>query len=56
METFYEMSVKLIGELPSTSLWIYDIATIFLVISAFCVLIIPISLIFKRCIGIGGRL
>lgn len=45
--SFYEMAMQLIGDLPSTALWIYDIATIFLVISAFCVFIIPISLIFK---------
>lgn len=50
METFYEMSVKIIGELPQTSLWIYDIATIFLVISAFCLIIIPCGLIFKYLI------
>ena len=51
METFYEMSVKIIGELPETSLWIYDIGTIMLVLSAFLLFIIPISLMFKRFIG-----
>ncbi len=56
METFYEMSVKLVGELPSTSLWIYDIVTMFLLICSICMLVIPTSLIFKRLIGIGGRL
>ena len=55
METFYEMSVKIIGELPNTSLWIYDIFTMFLLICSICMFVIPISLIFKRCIGIGGR-
>lgn len=51
METFYEMAVKIIGELPDTSIWIYDIGAIMLVLSAFLVFIIPISLMFKRFIG-----
>lgn len=51
METFYEMSVKIIGSLPDTSLWIYDLGAIFLVIVAFCVFIIPISLMYKKVIG-----
>ena len=51
METFYEMSVKIIGDLPNTGLWIYDIATIFLVITAFCVMIIPISIMFRKVCG-----
>ena len=51
METFYEMSVKIIGELPNTALWIYDISTIFLVICAFCIMVIPISIMFKKVIG-----
>lgn len=51
METFYEMSVKIIGVLPDSALWIYDLATIFLVICAFCVFVIPISIIFKKVIG-----
>ena len=49
--TFYEMSQKIIGELPNTALWIYDLTTIFLIISAFCLIIIPISLIFKRVVS-----
>ena len=51
METFYEMSVKIIGELPNTSLWIYDITTLFLIIVAVCILVIPISLVFRRVCG-----
>lgn len=51
METFYEMSVKIIGELPNTSLWIYDTVTIFLIICAFCMVVIPVSLVFKRMVG-----
>ena len=51
LETFYEMSVKIIGELPNSSLWIYDMSTIFLIISAFCLFIIPISLIFRSLVG-----
>lgn len=47
---FYEMAVKIIGEVPNTLLWVYDLTTIFLVISAFCLLIIPISLIFKKVV------
>ena len=49
--TFYEMAVKMIGSVPDTLFWIYDITTIFLVISAIFLLIIPISLIFKRFVG-----
>lgn len=49
--TFYEMAVKIIGSVPDTLFWIYDLTTIFLVISAFCLLIIPISLIFKRVVS-----
>lgn len=49
--TFYEMAVKIIGSVPDTLLWLYDLTTIFLVISAFCLLIIPISLIFKRVVN-----
>lgn len=51
METFYEMSVKIIGELPSTSLWIYDITTLFLIIVAICILVIPISIMFRKVCG-----
>lgn len=47
---FYEMALKIIGNVPDTLFWIYDITTIFLVISAFCLIIIPISLIFKRVV------
>ena len=49
--TFYEMAVEIIGSVPDTLLWLYDLTTIFLVISAFCLLIIPISLIFKRVVN-----
>ena len=48
MESFYEMSVKIIGELPNTSLWIYDLGAIFLVICAFCLFVIPCALVYKR--------
>lgn len=48
MTNFYEMAVKLIGDLPSSSLWIYDLGAIFLVICAFCLFVIPCALIFKR--------
>lgn len=51
METFYEMSQKIIGDLPLTSQWIYDVGTIFLVICAFWLIVIPITLIFKTFIG-----
>ena len=51
METFYEMSVKIIGPLPDTGLWIYDIGTIMLVLTAFLVFIIPISIIFKKVVS-----
>ena len=47
---FYDMAVKIIGNVPDTLFWIYDITTIFLVISAFCLIIIPVSLIFKRVV------
>ena len=49
--SFYEMAVRIIGELPNTLTWLYDLTTIFLVISAFCVFIIPISIIFKKVVG-----
>ena len=45
---FYEMAIRLIGEVPNTLTWLYDLTTIFLVISAFCVLIIPVSIIFRK--------
>ena len=48
--SFYEMSTHILGELPNTLYWLYDLTTVFLVISAFCVFIIPISLIFKRIV------
>ena len=48
--SFYDMAVKLIGQVPDTLLWLYDLGTVFLVITAFCVMIIPISIIFKRCV------
>lgn len=51
IETFYNMSLKIIGDLPITSYWIYDLTTIFLIISAFCLFIIPISLMFKSIVG-----
>lgn len=51
MDTFYEMSVKIIGELPETSFWIYDLMTVFLIIAVFCVFIIPISIMFKKVVG-----
>ena len=47
---FYEIAMEIIGNVPDTLFWIYDLTTIFLVISAFCLLIIPISLIFKRIV------
>ena len=51
METFYEMSVKIIGDLPNTSLWIYDITILFLIIVAVCILVIPISIMFRKVCG-----
>lgn len=51
MTSFYEMSTKLLGELPSTSFWMYDLLTVFLFICAICVFIIPISIIFKTIVG-----
>lgn len=51
METFYEMATSIIGELPNTSLWIYDIMTILLIIVSICILIIPISIVFRKVCG-----
>jgi len=51
MESFYEMSTKIIGDLPNTSFWIYDATTIFLIIVAICILVIPISLMFRKVCG-----
>jgi len=47
---FYEMALKIIGDVPNTLFWLYDLTTVFLVISAFCLIIIPVSLIFKRVV------
>lgn len=49
--SFYEMSLRLLGELPNTLTWLYDLTTAFLVISAFCILIIPISIIFRKVVS-----
>lgn len=49
--SFYEMAVHLLGELPQTSYWMYDMLTMFLFILAILVFVIPISLIFKYIIG-----
>lgn len=46
--SFYEMAVQIVGEVPSTLYWLYDFTTLCLVVSAFAVFIIPISIIFKR--------
>ena len=51
MQTFYEISESIVGELPNTSLWIYDITVIFLIIVAILIFVIPISLMFKKVIG-----
>lgn len=51
METFYDMSIKIIGELPISSQWMYDLGTLFLVICSICLIVIPITLIFKTFIG-----
>lgn len=48
METFYEMAVKLIGNLPPTATWIYTLATILLVASIFMIFIIPFALVLRR--------
>ena len=48
--SFYEMATRLVGELPNTLYWLYDLTTVFLVISAFCVFIIPISIIFRKIV------
>ena len=47
---FYEMAVKIIGDIPNTLFWLYDLSTVFLVISAFCLIIIPVSIIFKKVV------
>ncbi|MDO4962605.1 MAG: hypothetical protein Q4E75_00675 [bacterium] len=48
--SFYNMSVRILGELPITLTWLYDLTTLFLVITTFCVFIIPISIIFKKVV------
>ena len=47
---FYEMALKIIGTVPDTLFWLYDLTTVFLVISAFCLIIIPVSIIFKKVV------
>lgn len=51
METFYEMAQSIIGELPETSLFIYDITTLFLIIVSICIFVIPISVMFRKVCG-----
>ena len=48
--SFYEMATRLVGEVPNTLNWLYDLTTVFLIISAFCVFIIPISIVFKKVV------
>ncbi len=45
---FYEMSHQILGELPETSLYLYDLVTIILIIFAFFILILPIALILHK--------
>lgn len=47
---FYEMALKIIGTVPDTLFWLYDLTTVFLVISAFCLIIIPVSILFKKVV------
>ena len=50
-QSFYQMALGLIGEVPDTLTWLYDLTTVCLVLSAFALLIIPVSIIFKRVVG-----
>lgn len=49
--TFYDFAVEIIGQVPDTALWIYDLGCLLAIISAFCLFIIPISLILKKVLG-----
>lgn len=48
--SFYEMAQRIIGEVPQTLNWIYDFTTLCLVCCAFALIIIPVSLMFKRVV------
>lgn len=45
---FVSLAHKLLGELPQTSQYLYDIVTIILVVFAFFIVILPLALICKN--------
>ena len=44
---FYAMAQSLLGELPETSAYLYDITTIILIILALFIMFLPLAMIFK---------
>lgn len=48
--SFYDMAVRIVGEVPTSLNWIYDFTTLCLICCAFALIIIPVSLIFKRVV------
>lgn len=45
---FYSYAHQLLGELPETSLFLYDFVTIIMVVFAFFILILPLAIILKK--------
>lgn len=48
--SFYDMAVRIVGQVPTSLNWIYDFVTLCLICCAFALIIIPVSLIFKRVV------
>lgn len=44
---FYEMAVSLLGELPETSQYLYDITTILFILVALFIVIFPLAMIYR---------
>lgn len=46
---FYDMAVKVIGELPETSYYLYDLMTIGLITMTIGLIVVPLIIIFRKC-------
>lgn len=49
--SFYEIACSIVGQVPVTLNWLYDITTVLLIITSILIVIIPLSLVFKSLIG-----
>ena len=45
---FYEMAQQLLGELPESSLFLYDVTTILLIVFTLFLVIFPVALISRH--------